>query len=66
LETIFRDCLLTRTRQNAILDLNARITLKNKEELAHPTRFKRVTFAFGGQRYLDDPNVARAIHSGLV
>jgi hypothetical protein len=46
--------------------LNARIALKNEEELAHPTRFKRVTFAFGGQRYLDDPNVARAIHSGLV
>jgi hypothetical protein len=34
LETIFRDCLLTRTRQNAILDLNARIALKNEEELA--------------------------------
>jgi len=30
--------------------LNARIALKNKEELAHPTRFERVTFAFGGQR----------------
>jgi hypothetical protein len=44
----FRDCLLTRTRQNAILGLNARIALKNKEELAHPTRFERVTFAFGG------------------
>jgi len=47
----FRDCLLTRTRQNAILGLNARIALKNKEELAHPTRFERVTFAFGGQRF---------------
>jgi hypothetical protein len=29
--------------------LNARIALKNEEELAHPTRFERVTFAFGGQ-----------------
>ena len=26
-----------------------RIALKNKEKLAHPTRFERVTFAFGGQ-----------------
>jgi hypothetical protein len=26
------------------------IALKNKGKLAHPTRFERVTFAFGGQR----------------
>jgi hypothetical protein len=25
------------------------IALQNKEQLAHPTRFERVTFAFGGQ-----------------
>jgi len=27
----------------------AHIPLKNKKKLAHPTRFERVTFAFGGQ-----------------
>jgi len=27
----------------------AHIPLKNKKKLAHPTRFERVTSAFGGQ-----------------
>jgi hypothetical protein len=29
------------------------IPLKNKKKLAHPTRFERVTFAFGGQGLLE-------------
>jgi hypothetical protein len=37
-------------RLNWIFISCAHIALKNKGKLAHPTRFERVTFAFGGQR----------------
>ena len=43
-------CLLTRTRQSWSFSPSAYIALKNKKNQAHPTRFERVTFAFGGQR----------------
>src|SRR6266581_3718657 len=42
-------CLLTRTRQSWSFHPSARILGQNKGNLAHPTRFERVTFAFGGQ-----------------
>jgi hypothetical protein len=35
--------------KNWSLNLILHIALYNKEKLAHPTRFERVTFAFGGQ-----------------
>jgi hypothetical protein len=43
-------CLLTRTRQSWSFSPSAYIALKNKKNLAHPTRFERVTSSFGGQR----------------
>ena len=42
--------LRTRTTQSWSFSPDAHIPLQNKEKLAHPTRFERVTFAFGGQR----------------
>ena len=40
-------CLLTRTTQTWSFSPDTHILLKNKKKLAHPTRFERVTFAFG-------------------
>ena len=49
--TIFpADCLLARTRQSRSSWPRTHIALNNKRQIAHPTRFERVTFAFGGQR----------------
>jgi hypothetical protein len=43
--------LLTRSNETELeLSPGADIALKNKKNLAHPTRFERVTFAFGGKR----------------
>jgi hypothetical protein len=44
------DCLLAGTRQSLSSSPRAHTALEDKEKLAHPTRFERVTFAFGGQR----------------
>src|SRR3977135_1317736 len=48
---IFSSRLLTRLKETELqFRLGARISLcKIKKKLAHPTRFERVTFAFGGQ-----------------
>src|ERR1700704_216131 len=43
------DCLLAGIRQSPIPSPRAPTALEDKEKLAHPTRFERVTFAFGGQ-----------------
>jgi hypothetical protein len=45
----FRFCLLTRTRRSWDFSPSALIAWQNNENLARPTRFERVTFAFGGQ-----------------
>jgi hypothetical protein len=34
-----------------ILDRSSHTALQNNEKVAHPTRFERVTFAFGEQRF---------------
>ena len=44
------DCLLARTRQSRSFWPRTHIALNNKRQMAHPTRFEHVTFAFGGQR----------------
>ncbi len=42
---------LLRTIADATGDRSALVEVRNlKPKLAHPTRFERVTFAFGGQR----------------
>jgi hypothetical protein len=41
--------LLTRMTQSWSISPGAHIPLKNKKKLAHPTRFERVTFAFGAR-----------------
>jgi hypothetical protein len=41
---------LTRMTQSWSFSPGKHIPLQNKKKLAHPTRFERVTFAFGGQR----------------
>ena len=38
-----RDCLLARTKQNWNFLSSRHIALQNREKLAHPTRFERVT-----------------------
>jgi hypothetical protein len=43
-------CLLPGIRQSPSSSPRAHTALEDKEKLAHPTRFERVTFAFGGQR----------------
>src|SRR6266436_1821753 len=43
------DCLLAGIRQSPNSSPRAHTALEDKEKLAHPTRFERVTFAFGGQ-----------------
>jgi hypothetical protein len=43
------DCLLAGIRQSPSPSPRAHTALEDKENLAHPTRFERVTFAFGGQ-----------------
>src|SRR5260221_14620470 len=43
------DCLLAGVRQSPSSSPRADTVLEDKENLAHPTRFERVTFAFGGQ-----------------
>jgi len=48
----FRFSIQSLTHSNdAELEFQSRqhIPLQNKKKLAHPTRFERVTFAFGGQ-----------------
>jgi hypothetical protein len=44
------DCLLVGIRQSPNSSPRAHTALEDKDNLAHPTRFERVTFAFGGQR----------------
>ena len=44
------DCLLAGIRQSPSSNPRAHTALEDKEKLAHPIRFERVTFAFGGQR----------------
>ena len=41
--------LRTRMTQSWSFSPGTHIPLQNKKKLAHPTRFERVTFAFGGQ-----------------
>jgi len=41
---------LTRMTQSWSFSPGKHIPLQNKKKLAHPTRFERVIFAFGGQR----------------
>src|SRR6267142_7153283 len=43
------DCLLARTRESLSFWPRTYIALNNKRQMAHPTRFERVTVAFGGQ-----------------
>src|SRR6266436_4035962 len=43
------DCLLAGIRQSPSSNPRAHTALEDKEKLAHPIRFERVTFAFGGQ-----------------
>jgi hypothetical protein len=42
-------CLLAQMRQSRRLSRREHIAWQNKGKLAHPTRFERVTFAFGEQ-----------------
>src|SRR6266481_10023360 len=41
-------------------------TTKSLNLLAHPTRFERVTFAFGGQRSFFEPNRGRSFRKPAV
>jgi hypothetical protein len=43
------NCLLAGIRQSPSSSPRAHTALEDNENLAHPTRFERVTFAFGGQ-----------------
>jgi hypothetical protein len=44
-----RIAYFARTRPSTSFVSRARIGLQNQENLAHPTRFERVTFAFGAR-----------------
>jgi hypothetical protein len=44
------DCLFAPMSRRWSFYWSAHIALQTKEKVAHPTRFERVTFAFGGQR----------------
>src|SRR6266480_3650738 len=53
---IFSSRFLTRLNETELeFRLGARISRCKKKKLAHPTRFERVTFAFGGQRWDNFP-----------